>query len=109
VEFYVLNPDCTPNYACTSPVEAVRRDGLYRVKLLGDSEIQRQIGGIVPDGVAEVAVRYRARDGRIAIVRGPVRDNVIHVGIPRGAARRVTIIWRDAAGRELRRVPFSAG
>jgi hypothetical protein len=61
------------------------------------------LSGLVPDGVAEV--RILDRDGtpkqRPRVVR--VNDNVYHALLPHRFGPRMTVEWRDASGRVLRR------
>lgn len=61
------------------------------------------LSGLVPDGVA--TVRVVDRDGsppqRARVIE--VRDNVFHAWLPRRFGPRMTVEWRDAAGRVVRR------
>ncbi len=61
------------------------------------------LSGLLPDGVA--TVRIVDRDGappeRARVVR--VRDNVFHALLPHRFGPRMTVEWRDAAGRVVRR------
>jgi hypothetical protein len=110
VELYRLNRDLTVNEAWTEPVERVRTNGIYlpRMVIVG-GELETSIGGLVPDGVAAAIVRSRDREGKASTQRVAVRGNLLQVTLPRGAEPDVTITWLDAAGRELRQVPFTAG
>ena len=103
LELFVLNPDGTPNDGATLTAAEAVRDGLLRpsAKGGGSRAMERAVGGVVPDGVAEVEVAW---DGGEA--RARVRDNAVHVLLPAGAPREVEVIWRDAGGDEIRRRPF---
>jgi hypothetical protein len=61
------------------------------------------LSGLVPDGVA--SVRVVDRDGsppqRPRVIE--VNDNVFHAELPRRFGPRMTVEWRDAAGRVVRR------
>jgi hypothetical protein len=94
----VLNEDGTPNDGRTVPAAEAARTGLLLPRSIDGA---RSLGGVVPDGVAEVEVAW---DGGEA--RARVRDNAVHVVLPAGAPREVEVIWRDAGGGEIRRRPF---
>ena len=104
LELYVLNPDGTPNDGATVPAAEAARHGLFRETLAGTpGDMKRSLGGIVPDGVAVVEVRWNGGEAR-----AQVQDNAVHVVLPAGAPRTVEIVWRDAKGDELARMPFTS-
>jgi hypothetical protein len=108
LELYRLNPDGTRNGSWSEPVERARARGIYVTKVAGRGEFARTIAGIVPDGVAAVAIRWRDGDGEPSTTRADVRENFLYVRLPPGAKPEVTITWLDAAGRELRRIAYMA-
>lgn len=86
------------------PLASIRADAPWERRMFAIRGLpghRSVIGGIVPDGVASVTIRYR--DGATASAR--VVDNAYAVELPVGVGgvRRVRQVWRDADGRVVRR------
>ncbi|MGH2896479.1 MAG: hypothetical protein ACRDPM_24855 [Solirubrobacteraceae bacterium] len=86
--------------SCGAPASQLQTAGV------APESLSDTMGGIVPDGVASVTLRYPARGGHPArSFTSSVRGNVYAVrmaGISGGPEGAPTIIWRAAGGRVLK-------